>query len=62
MEDDFVAAYDAFMGTRACDEAWDDLYTIVRTAFLAGWKAAGGEMPQPVRIIPLPLSGAEKEF
>ena len=50
MSNDFEAAFDSFLERREYDEAASALFDMVRTAFLAGWKAAGGEPPQPHRI------------
>lgn len=41
--DDFEAAFSAFLDRREYDELVQCLFTFVRAAFLAGWKAAGGE-------------------
>lgn len=45
--DDFEAAFSAFLDRREYDELVQCLFTFVRAAFLAGWKAAGGEAPEP---------------
>ncbi len=44
---------DDFLGSTDYDKAEDALYTIVRAAFIAGWKAAGGEMPPPGKVLPM---------
>ena len=48
---DFEQAFSDFLDSRAYDQAEDALFSMVRMAFLAGWKAAGGdEAGPPVRI------------
>lgn len=54
--DDFEAAFSAFLDRREYDELVQCLFTFVRAAFLAGWKAAGGEAPNRSR----PCCCAEK--
>ena len=39
------AAYSEFLDQHAYDEAEGYLFTIVRTAFMAGWRAAGSYLP-----------------
>lgn len=50
---DFEAAFAAFLERREYDETESALFTMVRTAFVAGWRAAGGDPPQPHRIFEL---------
>lgn len=50
---DFEAAFAAFLERREYDEAESALFSMVRTAFVAGWRAAGGDPPQPHRIFEL---------
>lgn len=50
---DFEKAFDDFMHRREYDKAENALFSMVRIAFIAGWKAAGGEPPQPQPIITL---------
>lgn len=57
--DDFEAAFSAFLDRREYDELVQCLFTFVRAAFLAGWKAAGGEAPEPQP--PLLLRGKGKQ-
>ena len=40
---DFEAAFAAFLDRHEYDEAENYLFSMVRLAFAAGWKAAGGE-------------------
>ncbi len=51
MSNDFESAFDRFMDRKEYDEAESALFAIVRAAFLAGWKSAGGEPPQPQKVI-----------
>lgn len=50
---DFKEAFDNFLERREYDEAEGALFAMVRIAFLAGWKAAGGEQSQPQKIFEL---------
>ena len=50
LSNDFEKAFDSFIDRREYDQAENALFSMVRIAFLAGWKAAGGEPPQPQRI------------
>lgn len=53
MSQDFEEAFGAFLDRHEYDEAESALFDMVRIAFLAGWKAAGGEPPRPERIFQL---------
>ena len=61
MNQDFEEAFSCFLDRREYDEAESALFEMVRIAFLAGWKAAGGEMPGPQRIFQLIESGKKEE-
>ena len=50
---DFEAAFSAFLERHEYDEAEHYLFSMVRLAFAAGWKAAGGRPPQAERIFEL---------
>lgn len=50
---DFEKAFGDFLDRREYDQAENALFSIVRIAFLAGWKAAGGEAPPPQKILHL---------
>ena len=50
---DFEKMFSAFLERREYDEAENALFSMVRIAFLAGWKAAGGDPPQPQKIFRL---------
>ena len=51
--DDFELAFSNFLDRREYDEAENALFEIVRAAFLAGWNAAGGTMPEAQPIFTL---------
>ena len=51
--DEFEKAFGDFLNRREYDQAEQALFAMVRIAFLAGWKAAGGNPPQPQRIFEL---------
>lgn len=53
MSNDFEEAFSNFLERREYDEASNALFAMVRIAFLAGWKAAGGEPPTPQKIFEL---------
>ena len=42
MSDKFEAKFSDFLNSDACDTAEDALFSLLRTAFAAGWRAAGG--------------------
>jgi len=50
---EFEAAFSAFLDRHEYDEAESALFSMVRIAFAAGWKAAGGEPPRAERIFEL---------
>ena len=50
MSNDFEEAFSHFLDRREYDQAENALFAMVRIAFLAGWKAAGGDPPQPQKI------------
>ncbi len=58
MSNDFEEAFSNFLERREYDEAENALFAMVRIAFLAGWKAAGGEPPSPQKIFELIHYGA----
>lgn len=53
MSNDFEEAFSSFLERKEYDEAENALFSMVRTAFLAGWKAAGGEPPTPQKLFEL---------
>ena len=50
---DFEHAFGDFLDRREYDQAENALFSMVRIAFLAGWKAAGGDAPAPQKVIRL---------
>ena len=57
---EFEAAFEAFLERHEYDEAENYLFSMVRTAFSAGWVAAGSEPPSKARIFQLiPPTGEE---
>ena len=50
MSNRFEAAFSSFLDRHEYDDAESALFDIVRAAFLAGWRAAGGEGPQAERV------------
>ena len=50
MSNKFEAAFSSFLDRHEYDDAESALFEIVRAAFLAGWRAAGGEGPQAERV------------
>lgn len=56
MSNEFEEALDTFLAGHESDEAHQALYDIIRAAFLAGWRSAGGEPPQKEHLFEL-LSG-----
>ena len=53
MSNDFEKAFGDFLDRREYDQAENALLAMVRISFLAGWKAAGGDPPQPQKIFKL---------
>lgn len=51
--DEFEFAFSNFLERREYDEAENALFSVVRAAFLAGWEAAGGKLPEPQPILQL---------
>ena len=51
--DAFEQAFGDFLDRREYDQAENALFAMVRIAFLAGWKAAGGDPPQPQKVFQL---------
>ena len=43
---EFEQAFSDFLDTKAYDDAEDTLFSVIRMAFVAGWKAARGEAPR----------------
>ena len=53
MSNDFEKAFGDFLDRREYDQAENALFAMVRISYLAGWKAAGGDPPQPQKIFKL---------
>lgn len=53
MTPDFEKSFSDFIDRREYDQAESALFSIIRIAFKAGWKAAGGNPPQPQKVIEL---------
>lgn len=51
--DKFEKSFSDFLDRREYDKAENALFSMVRIAFVAGWKAAGGEPPPPQKVIEL---------
>lgn len=52
--DDFEKAFSDFLDSEVYDRGEDALFALIRAAFIAGWKAAGGEpaaLPVSFRVI-----------
>ena len=58
--DMFELAFSNFLERQEYDETEATLFAVVRAAFLAGWKAAGGEPPEPQKVISI-LQGKGRE-
>ena len=50
---DFEQAFSDFLDRREYDQAENALFSMVRIAFTAGWKAAGGNPPPPQKVFTL---------
>ena len=50
MSNDFEKTFSDFLESHAYDQASEALFAIVRSAYLAGWKAAGGPLPTEAKI------------
>lgn len=61
MSNDFEEALDRFLECAECEEAHQALYDIIRAAFLAGWRSAGGEPPQAQRLFQLIAGGDQTD-
>ena len=50
---EFEEAFADFLDRHEYDEAENYLFSMIRLAFAAGWKSAGGQPPKPERIYEL---------
>ena len=57
--DNFELAFSEFLEQEAYDQAQAAIFTLVRAAFLAGWKAR--ECQRPAEVIPLKLHKREEQ-
>ena len=48
---DFEKSFSDYLDRSEYDEAEQALFSIVRTAYKAGWNAAGGFPPQPQKFL-----------
>jgi hypothetical protein len=51
MTGDFEKAFDDFMECREYDQAENALFSAARSAFRAGWMAAGGKVLQMLKTV-----------
>lgn len=58
---EFEAAFDQFLQRHEYDEAENYLFSTVRLAFAAGWRAAGGDPPKAERLFELILTPKPKQ-
>lgn len=61
MSNEFEKALDAFLEGADADEAHQALYDVIRAAFLAGWRSAGGDPPQEQKLFELIQGGKPLE-
>ena len=61
MSNEFEKALDAFLEGADADEAHQALYDVIRAAFLAGWRSAGGDPPQEHKLFELIPGGKPLE-
>ena len=61
MSNELEKALDAFLEGADADEAHQALYDIIRAAFLAGWRSAGGDPPQEQKLFELIPGGKPLE-
>ena len=53
LSNNFEKTFSDYLESRDYDQASEALFTIIRSAYLAGWTAAGGEPPTEHRIFTL---------
>ena len=59
LSNEFEQAFDNFLGGQDYDKAEDALFSVVRAAFLAGWRAAGGEPPREHKMLQIVTDSAD---
>ena len=57
MSNEFEKALDVFLEGTDAEEASQALYAVIRAAFLAGWRSAGGDPPQEQKLFELIQGG-----
>ena len=50
---DFEQSFGDFLDRREYDQAENALFAMVRIAFAAGWRSAGGDPPKPQKVFEL---------
>ncbi len=58
---EFEEAFSSFLEGRDYDELTDHLYSLIRLAFVAGWKAAGGAPKKEHRLFEVLPGGNESK-
>ena len=61
MSNEFEEALDNFLEGDEAEDAHQALYVIIRAAFLAGWRSAGGDPPQEQKLFELIPGGKPLE-
>lgn len=53
MSDEFEKSFSDFLDSKEYDQAEEALFSMARIAYIAGWKAAGGDTSQPHKTLEL---------
>lgn len=61
MSDDLEQKFSDFLECDIYDQTENAIFTMLRIAFLAGWEAAGGELPQPRKTFYIETRAIEAE-
>lgn len=59
MPNSYESAFSIFLEQQEYDAASQAIFELVRAAFLAGWRAAGGEAPQKEKIFQILPTGKQ---
>lgn len=51
MTDEFEKAFGNYLEQSAYDDAEESLFSMIRSAFIAGWKAAGGNESEVNNVV-----------
>ena len=51
MTDEFEQAFGNYLEQSAYDDAEESLFSMIRSAFIAGWKAAGGNEREVSNVV-----------